>query len=175
MQFTHVLPYGALLHDNGVQFIVFSRNATKMKVLLYDDVNDTEPSDTITFDRQRDRWGDIWSIFVPGLRHGQLYHFQADGPFDPDKGMRFDGTARLIDPYSKALAGTFQKSEDGILRPPKSVVVDDFYEWEGDRHLNIPLADTVIYEMHVRGFSKDDSANVDKAGTYLGVIEKIPY
>lgn len=175
MQFTHVLPYGALLHDNGVQFIVFSRNATKMKVLLYDDVNDTEPSDTITFDRQRDRWGDIWSIFVPGLRHGQLYHFQADGPFDPDKGMRFDGTARLIDPYSKALAGTFQQSEDGILRPPKSVVVDDFYEWEGDRHLNIPLADTVIYEMHVRGFSKDDSANVDKAGTYLGVIEKIPY
>lgn len=175
MQFTHVLPYGALLHDNGVQFVVFSRNATRMKVLLYDDVDQREPSDVIEFDPEQDRWGDIWSIFVPGIRHGQLYHFQADGPFLPDQGHRFDGTARLIDPYAKALAGNFQRSTDGVIRPPKCVVVDDFFEWEGDRHLRIPLADTVIYEMHVRGFTQHDSSGVQHPGTYAGVIEKIPY
>ncbi|MEE2641807.1 MAG: glycogen debranching protein GlgX [Planctomycetota bacterium] len=175
MQFTHVLPYGALLHDNGVQFVVFSRNATRMRVLLYDEVDQSEPVDVIEFDSERDRWGDIWSIFVPGIRHGQLYHFQADGPFEPDRGHRFDGTARLIDPYAKALAGTFQDSSDGITRPPKCVVIDDFFEWEGDRHLRVPLADTVIYEMHVRGFTKHESSQANQAGSYLGVIEKIPY
>lgn len=175
MQFTHLLPYGALLHDNGVQFVVFSRNATAMKVLLYDGVDQRDPSDVIEFDPENDRWGDIWSIFVPGIRHGQLYHFQADGPFQPEKGHRFDGTARLIDPYAKALAGTFQPATDGILRPPKCVVVDEFFEWEGDRHLRNPLADTVIYEMHVKGFTRHDSSGVQHPGTYLGVIEKIPY
>ncbi|MDG2014335.1 MAG: isoamylase, partial [Pirellulaceae bacterium] len=175
MQFTHVLPYGALLHDNGVQFVVFSRNATSMKVLLYDSVDDREPSETIRFDPKRDRWGDIWSVFVPGLRHGQLYHYQADGPFEPDRGLRFDGTARLIDPYAKALAGTFQEATDGLIRPPKCVVVDEYFEWEGDRHLKVPLADTVIYEMHVRGFTQHPSSRCQHPGSYLGVIEKIPY
>lgn len=175
MQFTHVLPYGALLHDNGVQFVVFSRNATSMKVLLYDSVDDREPSETIRFDPKQDRWGDIWSVFVPGLRHGQLYHYQADGPFEPDRGMRFDGTARLIDPYAKALAGTFQEATDGLIRPPKCVVVDEYFEWEGDRHLKVPLADTVIYEMHVRGFTQHPSSQCQHPGSYLGVIEKIPY
>ena len=69
------------------------------------------------------RWGDIWSIFVPDVGPGQLYHFQADGPFEPEKGLRFDGNARLIDPYAKALAGNFLPAEDGIVRPPKCVVV----------------------------------------------------
>lgn len=175
MQFTHLLPYGALLHDNGVQFVVFSRNATSMKVLLYDDADQTEPADVIELNPENDRWGDIWSIFVPGISHGQLYHFQADGPFEPERGHRFDGTARLIDPYAKALAGQFQPSSDGIVRPPKCVVIDEFFEWEGDRHLRVPLADTVIYEMHVRGFSQHSSSNAQHPGSYRGVVEKIPY
>ena len=77
----------------------------------------------------------MWSILVPGLTHGQLYHFQADGPFDPEHGQRFDGQARLIDPYSRALAGHFLPGNDGIVRPPKSVVIDDSFDWQGDRHL----------------------------------------
>jgi glycogen operon protein len=181
MQFNSPLPYGAVLHgaasprEQGVQFVVYSRSATAMRVLLYDAVDDPEPSEVISLDPDKDRWGDLWSIFVPGLGHGQLYHFQADGPFDPERGQRFDGSARLIDPYSKALAGRFLPGKDGIVRPPKSVVIDDAFDWQGDRHLRRGLADTVIYEMHVRGFTQSPSSGVAHPGTYLGVIEKIPY
>ena len=175
LQFNHPLPYGAILHDHGVQFVVFSRSATSMRVLLYDSVQDREPTGTIVFDRESDRWGDIWSIFVPGLVAGQLYHLQADGPFDPERGQRFDRTARLIDPYARALAGTFMASDDGLIRPPKCVVVDDQFDWQGDRHLRRELSETVIYEMHVRGFTRSASSGVEHPGTYLGVIEKIPY
>lgn len=181
LQFNFPLPYGALLQPTGpgglpgVQFVVYSRSASAMRVLLYDDVEDTEPVETISFDPRKDRWGDIWSIFVPGLKHGQLYHFQADGPFAPEQGQRFDGTARLIDPYALALAGTFLPSDDGIVRPPKCVVIDESFDWQGDRHICRELADTVIYEMHVRGFTQRSNSGVAHPGTYLGVIEKIPY
>lgn len=166
LQFSYPLPYGAVLHDgpglrrsplasgssavgSGVQFVVYSHSATAMRVLLYDSVDDLEPAEVIALDPAKDRWGDIWSIFVPGLGPGQLYHFQADGPFDPERGHRFDSTARLIDPYARALAGGFQHGADGLTRPPKCVVVDDTFDWQGDRHLRRGLADTVIYEMHV--------------------------
>ncbi len=175
LQFTHFLPYGALVHDGGVQFNVFSRSAHAVRLLLYDRVNQREPAEIIEFEPETDRWGDVWSVFVPGLGPGQLYHFQADGPHDPASGHWFDGRARLVDPYAKALAGCFQKSTDGVLRPPKCVVVDDYYDWEGDRHIRRDLSDSVIYEMHVRGFTQSSSSKVQHPGTYLGVIEKIPY
>ncbi len=175
LQFTHPLPYGAILHEGGVQFVVFSRSATAMRLMLYNRVEDREPADVISFDRDTDRWGDIWSIFVPGLSAGQLYHFQADGPYAPDRGQLFDGKARLVDPYAKALAGHFLPSTDGIIRPPKCVVIDDHFDWEDDRHLRRNLSESVIYEMHVRGFTRDPSSKVEHPGTYLGVIEKIPY
>ncbi|MFK7768481.1 MAG: glycogen debranching protein GlgX [Mariniblastus sp.] len=175
LQFTHMLPYGAVIHEQGVQFVIFSRSATEMRLLLYDDVDDREPSEIINFDPDNDRWGDIWSIFVPGTGPGQLYHFQATGPNDPSRGMRFNHNARLIDPYAKALAGTFQPSADGIIRPPKCVVVDDYFDWEGDRHLRRDLSETIIYEMHVKGFTQHESSGVENPGTYLGVIDKIPY
>ncbi|MEX0677615.1 MAG: glycogen debranching protein GlgX [Pirellulales bacterium] len=175
LQFSHPLPYGAILHDNGVQFVAFSRSAMAMRVLLYDRVVDREPSEVIVFDRNSDRWGDIWSIFVPGIGAGQLYHFQADGPYDPERGQRFDRTARLIDPYARALAGGFLPSDDGVIRPPKCVVVDDRFDWQGDRHLRRELSETVIYEMHVRGFTRAGSSGVEQPGTYLGIVEKIPF
>ncbi len=175
LQFTHPLPYGAIPIDGGVQFVVFSRSATAMRLMLYDNVDDAEPSDVIQYDADSDRWGDIWSIFVPDLGPGQLYHLQADGPFDPQRGHRFDGRARLIDPYARALAGNFLPSRDGIVRPPKCVVVDDTFDWQGDRHLRRSLADTVIYEMHVGGFTRSATSGSEHPGTYLGVIEKIPY
>jgi isoamylase len=175
LQFSQALPYGAVLHDGGVQFVVYSRSATAMRVLLYDAVGDAEPAEVIALDPAKDRWGDIWSILVPGIGPGQLYHFQADGPFDPERGQRFDGLARLIDPYAKALAGEFTIGSDGLLRPPKCVVVDDSFDWQGDRHLRRGLADTVIYEMHVRGFTASPTSGVAQPGTYAGVIEKIPY
>ena len=84
LQFTHALPYGAVIHDHGVQFVVFSRSATALRLLLYRTVDDTEPVDVLHLDPQTDRWGDIWSVFVPGVQAGQLYHFQADGPYYPE-------------------------------------------------------------------------------------------
>ncbi len=175
LQFSHAIPYGAVLHDKGVQFVVYSRSATEMRVLLYDSVDATEPSEVIALDPAKDRWGDIWSILVPGVGPGQLYHFQTDGPFDPERGQRFDSRARLIDPYARALAGDFALDKDGILLPPKCVVVDDSFDWQGDRHLRRGLADTVIYELHVRGFTASPTSGVEAPGTYLGLIEKIPY
>ena len=175
LQFAYSLPYGAVVTDRGVQFVVFSRSATAMRVLLYDHVDDREPSDIIEFNRDTDRWGDVWSAFVPDMGPGQLYHFQASGPFDPELGQWFDGNARLVDPYAKALAGCFQPSTDGIIRPPKCVVVDDYFDWEGDRHLRRPLSETIIYETHVRGFTNSKTSGVEHPGTYLGLIEKIPY
>ena len=175
LQFRYPLPYGAILHENGVQFVVYSRSATALRVLLYGRAVDREPNRVIDFNPSTDRWGDIWSMFVPGLKAGQLYHFQADGPFQPEKGHRFDSQARLIDPYARALAGRFLPASDGIVRPPKCVVVDDTFDWKGDRHLRRPLSETIIYEMHVRGFTRSSTSGVNHPGTYLGVIEKIPY
>ena len=146
-----------------------------MRVLLYTHIDDREPAEIVDFDPDLNRWGDLWSLFVPGLKAGQLYHFQADGPFDPQHGQRFDSKARLLDPYAKALAGNFMPATDGIVRPPRCVVVDDEFDWQGDRHLRRGLGETVIYEMHVRGFTRSSSSNVEHPGTYYGVIEKIPY
>ena len=174
-RFVHPLPYGAIVHDGGVQFVVFSRRATAMRVLFYDSPADPEPAESIDFDPEQNRWGDIWSIFVPGVGSGQLYHFQADGPFNPDKGLRFDGRARLIDPYAKALAGDFLSAEDRLVRPPKCVVIHDEFDWQGDRDLRCGLDETVIYETHIRGLTCHPSSSVSHPGTYLGLVEKIPY
>ncbi len=175
LQFAYAPPFGATIQNTGVQFSVFSRSATAMRLLLYNSVNDREPVEVIDFDRDADRWGDVWSMHVPNLAEGQLYHFQASGPWEPERGHRFDSTARLIDPYAQALAGEYLKSSDGVVRPPKCVVVDGEFDWEGDRHIRRDVSETVIYEMHVKGFTKSRTAKVKCPGTYLGVIEKIPY
>ncbi|HOA53477.1 MAG TPA: alpha-amylase family glycosyl hydrolase, partial [Thermogutta sp.] len=175
LQFAHHLPYGAILHEDGVQFVIFSRSATAMRILLYNDVNDREPSDIIHLNPADHRWGDVWNVFVPGLKAGQLYHIQADGPYAPEIGHRFDPKARLIDPYAKALAGDFLPATDGIIRPPKCVVVDDTFDWQGTRHIRRDLSETIIYEMHVKGFTRSPTSGAEFPGTYLGVIEKIPY
>jgi glycogen operon protein len=176
LHFTHPLPYGALVRERGVQFVVFSRHATAMRLLLYDRVTDRKPAEIIAFDADRDRWGDMWSMFADGIGAGQLYHLQADGPFDARLGHRFDGAARLIDPYAKALAGDFLAGENGEIVPPKCVVIDDDeFDWQGDRHLKRKLSESVIYELHVRGFTRHRSSGSDHPGTYLGVIDKVPY
>ncbi|WP_146459751.1 glycogen debranching protein GlgX [Rubripirellula tenax] len=175
LQFAYAPPFGATIQDTGVQFSVFSRSATAMRLLLYNKVTDREPAEIIDFDRDADRWGDVWSMHVPNLAEGQLYHFQANGPWAPERGHRFDSTARLIDPYTQALAGEYQKGKDGVVRPPKCVVVDGEFDWEGDRHIRRDISESVIYEMHVKGFTKSKSSKVKHPGTYLGVIEKIPY
>ncbi len=174
-RFSYQLPFGAILHEGGVQFSVVSRMATSMKLLLYDKPEDPDPAETVLFNPTTNRWGDVWTIFLEGIRPGQLYHFQADGPFAPEKGLRFNSKARLIDPYAKALCGDFLPSKDGIIRPPKCVVIDDAFDWTGEHHLRRDLANSIIYELHVGGFTRDPSSGVTHPGTYLGLIEKIPY
>jgi isoamylase len=175
LQFAYQPPFGSTVQSSSVQFSVFSRSATAMRLLLYNNVKDREPAEIIEFDRDTDRWGDVWSLNVHGLSKGQLYHFQADGPYNPDKGQLFNSKARLIDPYAQALAGEFQSCPDGIIRPPKCVVMSDDFDWEGDRHIRRDMSESVIYEMHVRGFTKSRTSKTAAPGTYLGVIEKIPY
>tara|TARA_R110002049_G_scaffold72490_1_gene186944 strand:+ start:35381 stop:37471 length:2091 start_codon:yes stop_codon:yes gene_type:complete len=175
LQFAYQPPFGAKLQETGVQFSVFSRSATAMRLLLYNKITDREPAEVIDFDRDTDRWGDVWSLHVPGIDAGQLYHLQACGPWDPDNGHRFDSSARLIDPYAMALAGEFQPSTDGVIRPPRCVVIDDSFDWDGDRHIRRDISESIIYEMHVKGFTKSRTAKVKAPGSYLGVIEKIPY
>ena len=175
MQSTYTPPFGASIGPVGTQFSVFSRNATAMSLLLYDKVSDREPKEIIEFDPTADRWGDVWTLNVPGLDDGQLYHFQAAGPWEPDIGHRFDASARLIDPYARALAGTYQKQTDGVVRPPKCVVVGDGFDWGDDRPIRRPMSESIIYEMHVKGFTRSRTSKVENPGTYAGVIEKIPY
>lgn len=185
LKFHYELPYGAIFHQedrvgmnqnsSGTLFSVVSRHATKMSLLLYQRPEDPEPSEIIPFDPTIHRWGDVWSLFVEGVMPGALYHFQADGPFDPQYGLRFSPTARLIDPYAQALAGDFLPSDDGIVRPPKCVVIDDEFDWSGERPQRRDLADSVIYETHVKSFTRSPSSGVAAPGTYLGLIEKIPY
>lgn len=173
--FDYRLPFGAIPDEKGVQFQLFSRNATSVRLLLYRDVEDVEPTETIQLYPETNRWGDIWSLFVPYLKPGTLYHYQVEGPFEPSLGLRFDGRARLIDPYAKALSGNYLFTADKVLVPPKCVVVSDHFDWQGDRHLRYPLADSVIYELHVRGLTQSPSSGCDYPGTYKGIIEKIPY
>ena len=172
---TYCPPFGASIDPEGVHFTVFSRSATAMRILLYSNPMDREPTERIELSARTDRIGDVWTKLVPGLEAGQLYHFQADGLYRPESGWWFDNKARLIDPYCQALAGDFQPSTDGVIRPPKSVVVDHHFDWQGDRPLRHPIQNTIIYEMHVAGFTKHPASGVSKPGTYLGAIEKIPY
>ncbi|MBR0192330.1 MAG: glycogen debranching protein GlgX [Thermoguttaceae bacterium] len=173
--FNYVLPYGAEVKSNGVLFRIFSRHATAMRILLYDSPDALEPCETIPLAAGSNRWGDVWAIFVPNLKEGTLYHLQADGPFDLGMGFRFDGKARLIDPFARALSGPYQFNSKGVLVPPKCVVVSDAFNWAGDRHLRYKMADSVIYEMHVRGLTESPSSRARFPGTYQGVVEKIPY
>ncbi len=126
-----------------------------------------------------------WHALVPGIGAGQVYGYRVHGPHDPARGMRFDGNKVLFDPYGRALARPRHYDRDAACRPGdnaatalKSVVVDARgYDWEGDRPLQRSNINSVIYELHVGGFTKHPSSGVspEKRGTYAGVIEKIPY
>ena len=175
---------GASVQPDGVNFCVFSRDATAVELLLFDD-DERGPARVITLDPRVDRTYHYWHVFVEGLTAGQLYAYRAHGPFAPDRGLRFDSQKVLLDPYGRAAAVPKHYDRSAARRPGdnaatamKSVVADlRHYDWEGDRPLRRPLVETVIYELHVAGFTKHESSGVAKAkrGTYAGLIEKIPY
>ncbi len=175
------LDNGTLVTPNGVYFSIFSRNATKVYLELFDSPTSSEPSHTIKLDSKKNRTGDLWHVFVQDLKPGALYLYRADGPYMPDRGNRFDKSEYLFDPRAKAFSqgSVFRYLKPGkrkdVGRMPKCVVVDDDYDWGDDKPLSIPLERSIIYEMHVKGFTASPTSNVDHPGTYKGLIEKLPY
>ena len=178
-------PLGATVYAGGVDFSVYSKSSTAMELLLFDEVDAAEPSRVVSLDPRSNRTNHYWHVFVPGLAGGQIYGYRAHGPFDPARGHRFDPQKVLVDPYTRAIAVPSGYSRLAAIMPGrntrtamKSVVVDRRgYNWEGDRPLRLPFAKTIIYEIHVAGFTRHPSSGVTaaKRGTYAGLIEKIPY
>ena len=178
-------PLGPTVSRGGVNFSVFSKSSTRMELLFFDHVDDAKPSAVIPLDPITNRKYHYWHVFVPDIQPGQIYGYRAHGSFAPEKGLRYDPDKILIDPYGKAVAVPEHYSRvsasapgDNCSTAMKSVVLDaSLYDWEGDLPLNRPFAQTVIYEMHVRGFTRHPSSELpaETRGTYRGLIEKIPY
>jgi glycogen operon protein len=178
-------PLGATVCPEGTNFSILSASATGMQLVLFDHADDGAASRTLTLDPVLNRTSHYWHIFLLGIKPGQLYGYRAHGPFDPAAGQRFDAQKVLIDPYGKAVFVGRNYSRAAACRPGdnastsmKSVVADlSLFDWEDDKPINRLFRDTVIYEMHVAGFTRHPSSGVGPAnrGTYLGVIEKIPY
>ena len=178
-------PLGATPSPNGVNFSVFSKHATRVELLLFDRVDDTKAARVVRLDPSANRTYHYWHVFVPDVRPGQLYAYRVEGPFDPSSGMRFDPTKVLLDPYGRGAMVPEAYGRDAARRPGdnagtamKSVVVDvSAYDWQGDAPLQRPSSRTIVYEMHVRGFTRHPSSGLSEKtrGTFAGLIEKIPY
>ncbi len=173
------------MYPDGVNFSIFSKNATSVELLLFDDQDDRKPSRIISLDASHHRTFYYWHVFVTGIGHGQLYGYRVHGPYSPELGFRFDGQKVLLDPYTRSVAGWHNydrdiamHSGDNCAHSLKCVVVEtNRYDWEDDKPLNIPYSTSVIYELHVGGFTRNPNSGVapEKRGTFAGLIEKIPY
>jgi isoamylase len=179
-------PLGATWDGEGVNFAIFSENATAVQLLLFDDVDGGTPSATVSLQEVTDR---VWHAYLPDVRPGDLYGYKIDGPYEPSSGHRFNSRKLLIDPYAKAVSGPIDwdddlfgytvghPDEDLSLDPrdssakmPKSVVVDPAFTWGDDRPPRTPWNRTVIYEAHVRGMTmQNQGIPAPLRGTYLGI------
>jgi glycogen operon protein len=168
-----------------VNFSVYSEDSTGLELLVFDAVEDGRPARVIPLDPARHRTYHYWHVFVPGLQAGQIYGYRAHGPCEPERGLRYDPAKVLLDPYGRCVAvpagydrGAASSPGDNAALAMKSVVADPRgYDWEGDEPLRRPFSRTVIYEMHVAGFTRHPSSGVarERRGTYAGLIDKIPY
>jgi glycogen debranching enzyme GlgX len=181
----HYYPLGATWTGNGVNFALFSENATGVELCLFDALGELEVARV----RLRERSDHVWHCFLPEIRPGQLYGYRVEGPYEPEKGHRFNANKLLLDPYAKAIAGEVQWADenfgytigheeadlaidtrDDAALMPKAVVVDPAFAWGLDLRPNRPLHETVIYEVHVKGFSKLwDALPKHLRGTYAGI------
>src|SRR5438105_14588660 len=163
-------PLGATWLDNGVNFALFSETATSVELCLFDNIEATEENIRIPVTEHTNQ---VWHVFLPDVRPGQLYGYRVSGPYDPERGLRFNSSKLLLDPYAKAIAGEVtwademfgyviggededltQDFRDDAWGMPKSVVIETGFDWQGDRRPGVPLHTSVIYEVHVQGFSK---------------------
>jgi isoamylase len=178
-------PLGPTVCPEGTNFSLFSAHATKVEIVLFDDLTNTDVNRVISLDPVCNKTSHYWHIFIPGVSHGQLYGYRVDGPQDPQNGQRFDPDKILLDPYAKSVhvGSGYSRAKasqpgDNAATSMKSVVVDmSAFDWQGDKPLERSFSKTIIYEMHIAGFTQHPSSGIqaDKRGTYLGVVEKIPY
>ena len=184
-------PLGASVQPDGVNFALYSRDASGVQLLLFDRA-DGPPTDVIPVEH---RTKFVWHTFVAGVKPGQLYGYKVLGDFDPANGKRFNGAKLLIDPYARALSHKAVNrdnlllaydaasagrdlsvdSRDNSQLVPKGIVVDDAFDWRGDASPAIPFERLIIYEAHAKGFTAHPSSRVRNPGTYLGFAAKIPY
>jgi isoamylase len=163
-------PLGATWLGNGVNFALFSEHATSVDLCLFDSMEAPEENVRIPVTEHTDQ---VWHIFLPEVRPGQIYGYRVSGPYEPEIGMRFNSSKLLVDPYAKAIAGRVEWGDemfgyvvgdenedltrdfrDDAWGMPKAVVIDNAFNWDGDRKLGRPLAESIIYEVHVKGFTK---------------------
>jgi isoamylase len=179
-------PLGATAYQKGTNFAIFSEGATRVDICFFD--ADGNQIDCITL---RERTAFVWHGFINGITPGQHYGYRVDGPWDPANGHRFNFNKLLVDPYAKAISGNvdwkapifpydlasgdplIMDTQDSAAGVPKSVVIDSTFDWEGDSMPEIPLPDSVIYEVHVKGFSKRNPRVPKKLrGTYAGLAHE---
>ena len=176
----HSAPLGATPTRTGTNFSIFSRTASAVDLLLFDREDDDARARVIRLDPVTNHTYHYWHVFVPEVQPGQIYAYRVAGPFDPALGLRFDPDKVLLDPYGRGvLVPRNYRREvagspgDNTPTAMKSVVIDSHsYDWEGDVPLNQPSSRTIVYEMHVRGFTCHPSSGVreEKRGTYAGLI-----
>jgi isoamylase len=172
------LPFGATVRSDGVNFSIYSRGATACSLVLFH-VNEPKPFTEIRIPAQY-RIGDVFAIKVLGLDPYTIeYGYRLEGPEDAGAADRYDPNMVLLDPYAKAVGGRNiwgkQFDPENMLQHRAQILVPDGFDWGNDRPLETPIEDIIIYEMHVRGFTRHSSSGVSFPGTYEGIKEKIPY
>ena len=173
-----VFPFGAsLVEDNGVNFSIFSAEAKSCSLLLFHH-GDHKPYAELPFPDEF-RIGNVFTMMVFGIPiETTEYGYRFDGVNEPGEGLLYDKKRILLDPYAKSVSGRSvwgRKPADTDPFVHRGQIIREDYDWEGDKPLETPLEDLVIYEMHVRGFTQDASSGVRHRGTFAGIVEKIPY
>jgi isoamylase len=171
------LPLGAWLRRFGVNFSIFSKHATSCTLLLFRP-GAADPFVEYPLDPHSNRTGQVWHAFVEGLDAGVQYGYRFAMQPNPDRTVyRFNPEQVLLDPYARVLShgGAWDAYKPGTRPYRNGVVVENYFDWEDDQPLNIPLVDSIIYEMHVRSFTRHPSSGVANPATFAGIIEKIPY
>ena len=171
-----VFPFGASIVDGGVNFSIYSREATGCTLVLYHH-GAYEPFVEIEFPREF-MVGNVYTMMVFGINiETTEYGYRFDGPYDPEKGLLFDKTKVLLDPYAKSVSGMSIWGKEPDFNNPfrhRGQIIREDYDWDGDIPPSIAQKDLCIYEMHVRSFTMDDDS-VKHKGTFYGLTEKIPY
>jgi isoamylase len=173
----HPMPLGATVRRDGVNFAIVSRYATAVTLLIFPP---GEPEAVVEFplDARFHRTGEVWHTFIKGLEPGISYAYRMDRvPNSEPHVHRFDLQTDLLDPYAKALTGgdTWGIPPRGRQRPRRSLVLQDEFDWGDDESPLIRPSDAIVYELHVRGFTRHPSSGVSRPGTFAGVVEKIPH